>query len=72
MVLHNISFSLPTGSRTLLVGDNGAGKSTLLRILAGESRGSVKGSGLRRHPGLRHCRRPPRRGLSSLPSLPLP
>lgn len=34
-ILHDISISLPKGSRTLLVGDNGAGKSTLLRILAG-------------------------------------
>jgi len=35
-VLHDISMSLPPGSRTLLVGDNGAGKSTLLRVLAGK------------------------------------
>jgi len=34
-ILHDITISLPRGSRTLLVGDNGAGKSTLLRILAG-------------------------------------
>lgn len=34
--LHNISLSLPTGSRTLLVGANGAGKTTLLRLLSGK------------------------------------
>jgi len=31
-----MNFSLPKGSRCLLVGANGAGKSTLLRILAGK------------------------------------
>lgn len=36
IVLHNVNFELPKGSRTLLVGDNGAGKSTLLRLLAGK------------------------------------
>ena len=35
--LHDINLSLPTNSRTLLVGANGAGKSTLLRILAGKT-----------------------------------
>eukprot|EP00002_Diphylleia_rotans_P034064 TRINITY_DN7292_c1_g2_i1.p1 TRINITY_DN7292_c1_g2~~TRINITY_DN7292_c1_g2_i1.p1 ORF type:complete len:343 (+),score=71.60 TRINITY_DN7292_c1_g2_i1:55-1083(+) len=34
-VLNNISFSLPAGSRTLLIGLNGCGKSTLMRILTG-------------------------------------
>ena len=33
--LKDVSLSLPSGSRTLLVGDNGAGKSTLLKILSG-------------------------------------
>lgn len=34
--LTNISLSLPTSSRTLLIGANGAGKSTLLRLLSGK------------------------------------
>ncbi|RMZ87223.1 hypothetical protein DV736_g5550, partial [Chaetothyriales sp. CBS 134916] len=34
--LNNISLSLPTGSRTLLIGSNGAGKTTLLRLLSGK------------------------------------
>ena len=34
-VLNDITFSLPPGSRCVLVGANGAGKSTLLRILGG-------------------------------------
>lgn len=40
-----VNLSLPTGSRTLLIGANGAGKSTLLRVLAGKTlakRGSVE------------------------------
>lgn len=39
--LHDISLSLPTSSRTLLIGANGAGKSTLLRILAGKTLAKV-------------------------------
>jgi len=35
-VLSDINFTLPAGSRTLLVGANGAGKSTLLLLLAGK------------------------------------
>lgn len=35
----NISFDLPPGSRTLLIGANGAGKTTLLRLLAGKRLG---------------------------------
>jgi CCR4-NOT complex subunit CAF16 len=34
--LVNISFSLPAGTRTIIVGANGAGKSTLLQVLAGK------------------------------------
>jgi len=34
-VLTGITFSIPKGSRCLLIGANGAGKSTLLRVLAG-------------------------------------
>ena len=33
-VLHDVSFTLPSGSVTALVGPNGAGKTTLLRTLA--------------------------------------
>jgi CCR4-NOT complex subunit CAF16 len=35
-VLKDVSFSLPRGSRCLLLGDNGAGKTTMLRILGGK------------------------------------
>ncbi|MHC8286484.1 ABC transporter ATP-binding protein [Pseudomonas sp. XS1P51] len=33
--LENISLSVPTGSRTVIVGPSGSGKSTLLRMIAG-------------------------------------
>lgn len=36
VALRDVNFTLPTGSRTLLIGGNGAGKSTLLYILAGK------------------------------------
>ena len=35
-VLENVSFSVPKGSYTALIGANGAGKSTLLKLLLGE------------------------------------
>ncbi|KAF3935536.1 hypothetical protein ABW19_dt0201841 [Dactylella cylindrospora] len=35
--LSNVSFGVPPGSRTLLIGSNGAGKSTLLRLVAGKT-----------------------------------
>ncbi|KAF3920532.1 hypothetical protein ABW20_dc0109050 [Dactylellina cionopaga] len=35
--LSNVSFTVPTASRTLLIGSNGAGKSTLLRLVAGKT-----------------------------------
>lgn len=37
--VNHISFDLPPGSRTLLIGANGAGKTTLLRLLAGKRLG---------------------------------
>ena len=33
--LRNVSFDLPAGSCTLILGDNGAGKSTVMRLAAG-------------------------------------
>ncbi len=41
--LHSLSFSLPRGALTLLLGKNGSGKSTLLHALAGQlpHRGSI-------------------------------
>ena len=35
--INDVSFSLPTGSCTLLIGANGAGKTTLLKVLGGQS-----------------------------------
>lgn len=35
--IHPTTFTLPTGSRTLLIGANGAGKSTILKVLAGKT-----------------------------------
>jgi CCR4-NOT complex subunit CAF16 len=35
IILNDFNLSLPTGSRSLLIGANGSGKSTLMRILAG-------------------------------------
>ncbi len=35
IVLNNVSFALPAGSITGLIGENGAGKTTLLRLLLG-------------------------------------
>jgi ABC-type multidrug transport system fused ATPase/permease subunit len=53
-VLHDVSFSLPSGSRTALVGPSGAGKSTLLALVEGFyplSAGLVRwaGTDARRH-----------------------
>ncbi|CAL1700153.1 unnamed protein product [Somion occarium] len=45
--LINISFALPKGTRTILVGANGAGKSTLLQILAGKRLLTQEGTDVR-------------------------
>ncbi|PFH52702.1 hypothetical protein AMATHDRAFT_73840 [Amanita thiersii Skay4041] len=45
--LYNITFNLPPGSRTLLIGANGAGKSTLLQILAGKRLITTAGADIR-------------------------
>jgi CCR4-NOT complex subunit CAF16 len=37
-VLHEVNFSLPSGSRAILIGENGAGKSTVLQLLAGRTK----------------------------------
>jgi len=34
-VLHNLSFSVPCGTKLFIVGENGCGKTTLLRAIAG-------------------------------------
>ena len=47
-LLHDVTFRVPEGSRTALVGPNGVGKSTLLRIVTGDTTahaGSVQRSG---------------------------
>lgn len=43
----NVSFNIPTGSKTALIGDNGTGKTTLLNMLRND------GSGIRKAPGLK-------------------
>jgi branched-chain amino acid transport system ATP-binding protein len=37
-ILHNVTFSVPTGSVFALLGPNGAGKSTTLQVIAGKIR----------------------------------
>lgn len=47
-VLHDVSLSLPVGTRVGLIGANGSGKSTLLRVIAGilaPSAGAVRTTG---------------------------
>jgi macrolide transport system ATP-binding/permease protein len=45
LLLENTGFTLPTGSRTALIGPNGCGKTTLLRVLNGQSGGAVRMAG---------------------------
>ena len=46
-VLTNVSFSVPTGSRTVIMGPNGAGKSTLLKSLVNGDPAVSAANGLR-------------------------
>ena len=53
-LLSNAALTLPTGSRTALIGENGCGKTTLLRAIAGECPPGVAFSGkLSINPGAR-------------------
>jgi ABC-type multidrug transport system ATPase subunit len=36
MLLHDVTFRVPSGAVAAIVGPNGSGKTTLLRMLAGE------------------------------------
>ena len=40
-LLNGTGMTLPTGSRTALIGENGCGKTTLLRVLTGQSEAAV-------------------------------
>ena len=44
-LLADTGFTLPTGSRTALIGPNGCGKTTLLRVLNGQEGGAVRMNG---------------------------
>ena len=53
-LLSNAALTLPTGSRTALIGENGCGKTTLMRAIAGECPPGVAFSGkLSINPGAR-------------------
>ncbi|MBQ7486885.1 MAG: ABC-F family ATP-binding cassette domain-containing protein [Clostridia bacterium] len=52
-LISRAQFSLPSGSRTALLGDNGSGKTTLLRIIRGEHLPGISFSGnIRVNPGV--------------------
>ncbi len=54
VLLSDARFSLPTGSKTVLLGENGSGKTTLLRALRGENAPGILFSGeIRLNPGVR-------------------
>ena len=54
LLLSNTDFSLPTGSKTALLGDNGAGKTTLMRALRGAPSAGTDFQGeIRIHPEAR-------------------
>lgn len=46
-VLRNVSLTLPTGSKTVILGDNGAGKTTLAEYILSHGQGVTTAPGLR-------------------------
>ena len=69
LILHDVSFDLPTGQIMALLGTNGAGKSTLMQLLLGllkPSQGQVQVLGRAAHRGKRSLREQ----VTFVPSIP--